>query len=61
MWLTRHLDPFYAHARTARVAELSRLDRTVNRREPEILIFFGAHTSNAGAPASTFIQQRGCG
>jgi transposase len=54
----RRLDRFYAHARTARVAEVSRLARTIKRWEPEILTFFDTHASNAGSEAMNLITEK---
>ncbi len=54
----RRLDRFYAHARRARVAEVSRLARTIKRWEPEILTFFETHASNAGSEAMNLITEK---
>jgi len=54
----RHLDRFYAHTRSAQVAEVSRLARTIKRWEPEILTFFETHASNAGSEAMNLITEK---
>lgn len=54
----RRLDRFYAHAKSARVSEVSRLARTIERWEPEILAFFETRTSNAGSEAMNLITEK---
>ena len=54
----RRLARFYAHAKDARVREVSRLARTVKRWEPEILTFFETRASNAGSEAMNLITEK---
>ncbi len=54
----RRLARFHAHAKTARVKEISRLARTIRRWEPEIVTFFETHASNAGSEAMNLITEK---